>query len=165
MLIALPAIFRGINLNPLTSFPYLLWILFGYIIVTATLLVSFGRISDIHGRVRFYNIGFAIFAVGSILLFLTPNTGDIGALELIFFRIVQAVGAAFLFSNSAAILTDAFPANESGKALGINQVAALAGSFIGLVIGGTLATIDWRYRFFGQRPHQRLRCSMVLLEA
>ncbi len=152
LLIALPAIFRGINLNPLTSFPYLLWILFGYLIITATLLVSCGRISDIHGRVRLYNMGFAIFAAGSILLFLTPNTGDAGALELIFFRIVQAVGAAFLFSNSAAILTDAFPENERGKALGINQVAALAGSFVGLVIGGTLATIDWRLVFLVSVP-------------
>lgn len=152
LLIALPAIFRGINLNPLTSFPYLLWILFGYLIITATLLVTCGRISDIHGRVRLYNLGFAIFAAGSILLFLTPNTGDTGALELILFRIVQAVGAAFLFSNSAAILTDAFPANERGKALGINQVAALAGSFIGLVIGGTLATIDWRLVFLVSVP-------------
>ena len=97
-------------------------------------------------------MGFAIFAVGSILLFLTPNTGDAGALELIFFRIVQAVGAAFLFSNSAAIITDAFPANERGKALGINQVAALAGSFVGLVIGGTLATIDWRLVFLVSVP-------------
>ncbi len=152
VLIALPAIFRGIKVNPVTSFPYLLWILFGYLIVTATLLVSFGRISDIFGRVKLYNIGFAIFAVGSILLYLTPNTGDLGALELIFFRIVQAVGAAFLFSNSAAIITDAFPVNERGKALGINQVASLAGSFIGLVIGGTLATIDWRLVFLVSVP-------------
>jgi MFS family permease len=152
VLIALPAIFRGIKVNPLTSFPYLLWILFGYLIVTATLLVSFGRISDIYGRVRLYNLGFAIFACGSILLYLTPNTGSLGALELIFFRIVQAVGAAFLFSNSAAIITDAFPANERGKALGINQVASLAGSFIGLVLGGTLATIDWRLVFLVSVP-------------
>jgi MFS family permease len=152
VLIALPAIFRGIKVNPLTSFPYLLWILFGYLIVTATLLVSFGRISDIYGRVRLYNLGFAIFASGSILLYLTPNTGSLGALELIFFRIIQAVGAAFLFSNSAAIITDAFPANERGKALGINQVASLAGSFIGLVLGGTLATIDWRFVFLVSVP-------------
>lgn len=152
VLIALPAIFRGIQLNPLTSFPYLLWILFGYMIVTATLLVSFGRISDIYGRVRLYNMGFAIFALGSILLYLTPNTGSVGALELIFFRIIQAVGAAFIFSNSAAIITDAFPETERGKALGINQVAALAGSFIGLVLGGTLATIDWRLVFLVSVP-------------
>ena len=152
VLIALPAIFRGINLNPLTSFQYLLWILFGYMIVTATLLVSFGRLSDMFGRVRLYNMGFAIFAFGSILLFITPNTGSLGALELIFFRIVQAVGAAFLFSNSAAIITDAFPSNERGKALGINQIAFLAGSFIGLVLGGTLATIDWRFVFLVSVP-------------
>ncbi len=152
VLVSLPAIFRGIKLNPLTSFPYLLWILFGYMIVTATLLVTCGRISDIYGRVRLYNFGFAIFAVGSILLYVTPNTGTLGASELIAFRIIQAVGAAFLFSNSAAIITDAFPAYERGKALGINQIAALVGAFVGLVIGGTLATIDWRLVFLVSVP-------------
>ena len=128
-LISLPAIFRGIDINPLASFQYLLWILFGYGIVTATLLVTFGRISDMFGRFKLYNLGFAIFTVGSVLCTITPSTGDAGAIELIAFRIVQGVGAAFLFSNSAAIITDAFPAEERGKALGINMVAALAGSF------------------------------------
>ncbi len=152
VLISLPAIFRGINIDPLTSFQYLLWLLFGYMIVTATLLVTFGRISDMFGRVRLYNLGFAIFTAGSILLSITPNTGDLGALELIGFRLVQAVGAGFLWSNSAAIITDAFPANERGKALGLNQVAGLAGSFIGLVVGGILATIDWRLVFLVSVP-------------
>ncbi len=152
VLIALPAIFRGININPFTSFQYLLWIMFGYSIVTATLLVTFGRISDMFGRVRLYNLGFAIFTVGSILLSLTPNQGNTGALELIFFRILQGVGAAFLFANSAAIITDAFPANERGKALGINQVAFLAGSLIGLVLGGVLAVYDWRLVFLVSVP-------------
>jgi MFS family permease len=152
VLISLPAIFRGIQLNPMTSFQYLLWILFGYMIVTATLLVTFGRISDMHGRVRLYNLGFAIFAVGSTLLYLTPNTGNLGALEIILFRMIQAVGAAFLFSNSAALITDAFPEMELGKALGINQIAGLAGSFIGLVVGGTLATIYWRDVFLVSVP-------------
>ena len=152
VLIALPSIFRGININPFTSFQYLLWIMFGYSIVTATLLVTFGRISDMFGRVRLYNLGFAIFTVGSILLFLTPNQGDLGAIELIVFRIVQGVGAAFLFANSAAIITDAFPANERGKALGINQVAFLAGSLIGLILGGVLAVYDWRLVFLVSVP-------------
>ena len=152
VLIALPAIFRGIEIDPLTSFTYLLWILFGYGIVTATLLVSFGRISDIYGRVRLYNLGFAIYTVGSLMLFLTPNTGVLGATELIAFRVVQGIGAAFIFSNSAAILTDAFPQNERGKALGLNQVAILAGSVLGLVIGGVLATYDWRYVFLVSVP-------------
>ncbi|MDG6957969.1 MAG: MFS transporter, partial [Nitrososphaerota archaeon] len=146
-LISLPAIFRGIQIDPLTSFQYLLWILFGYSVVTATMLVTFGRLSDMYGRVRLYNLGFAIFTVGSVLLFLTPNIHDAGALELIFFRILQGVGGAFLFANSAAILTDAFPYRERGKALGINQVAALAGSLLGLVLGGILAAIDWRFVF------------------
>jgi MFS family permease len=152
VLISLPAIFRGIRLDPMTSFQYLIWILFGYMIITATLLVTFGRISDMHGRVRLYNLGFAIFAFGSTLLYLTPNTGDLGALEIIFFRMVQAVGASFLFSNSAALITDAFPEKELGKALGINQIAGLAGSFIGLVVGGTLATIYWRDVFLVSVP-------------
>jgi EmrB/QacA subfamily drug resistance transporter len=152
ILISLPAIFNGININPLTSFQYLLWILMGYGIVTATLLLSFGRLSDMYGRVRLYNIGFAIFTVGSILLFLTPDTGDAGAIELIVFRVVQAVGAAFIFSNSAAILTDAFPPDERGKALGLNQVAALSGQFVGLLIGGILAVFHWRYVFLISVP-------------
>jgi EmrB/QacA subfamily drug resistance transporter len=152
ILISLPAIFNGIHIDPLTSFQYLLWILMGYGIVTATLLLSFGRLSDMYGRVRLYNIGFGIFTVGSLLLFLTPDTGNTGAIELIIFRIIQAIGAAFIFSNSAAILTDAFPPDERGKALGLNQVAALSGQFIGLLIGGILAVFHWRYVFLISVP-------------
>ncbi|MEM3684922.1 MAG: MFS transporter [Conexivisphaerales archaeon] len=152
ILISLPAIFRGLAINPLSSFQYLLWVLFGYNIATATLLVTFGRLSDIFGRVRLYNLGFAIFTVGSILLFITPGTGDFAAIELVFFRLIQGVGGAFLFANSAAVLTDAFPAMERGKALGINQVAFLAGSLIGLVIGGILASFNWRYVFLVSVP-------------
>ena len=152
VLISLPAIFRGISIDPLTSFEYLLWVLFGYSIVTSTLLVTFGRISDMFGRVRLFNLGFAIFTVGSLLCTVTPSTGDAGAIELIIFRIIQGVGAAFLFSNSAAILTDAFPASERGKALGINMVAALAGSLVGLVLGGVLAVFNWRYIFLVSVP-------------
>jgi len=151
-IISLPAIFRGININPFTSFQYLLWILMSYNIVTATLLVSFGKLSDIYGRVRLYNLGFLIFTIGSILLSITPNTGDLGAMELIIFRVVQGIGGAFLMANSTAILTDAFPPNERGKALGINQVSALAGSLIGLILGGILAIINWRYVFLVSVP-------------
>jgi EmrB/QacA subfamily drug resistance transporter len=152
VLIALPSIFRGINIDPFTSFQYMLWVLFGYSIVTATLLVTFGRLSDMFGRVKLYNLGFLIFTVGSILLSITPNQGDAGAIELIVFRIVQGVGGAFLFANSAAIITDAFPANERGKALGINQISFLAGSLIGLVLGGILAVYDWRLVFLVSVP-------------
>jgi MFS family permease len=152
VLISLPAIFRGIQIDPLTSFQYLLWLLFGYSVVTSTLLVTFGRISDMFGRVKFYNLGFAIFTVGSTLLYLTPNTGDLGAQELIVFRIIQGVGGAFLFANGAAIITDAFPQNERGRALGINMISVLAGSTIGLVLGGVLATFDWRYVFLVSVP-------------
>lgn len=152
VLISLPAIFRGISIDPLTSFQYLLWILFGYSLVTSTLLVSFGRISDMFGRVRLFNMGFAIFTVGSLLCAATPNTGDLGATELILFRIIQGVGGAFLLSNSAAILTDAFPPRERGKALGINMTAAIAGSLVGLVLGGVLALFDWRLIFLVSVP-------------
>jgi len=152
VLISLPAIFRGIAIDPLTSFQYLLWILFGYSLVTSTLLVSFGRISDMYGRVRLFNLGFAIFTVGSLLCAATPNTGSLGATELIVFRIIQGIGGAFLFANSAAILTDAFPPRERGKALGINMTAAIAGSLVGLVLGGVLALFDWRYIFLVSVP-------------
>lgn len=152
VLISLPAIFRGIAIDPLNSFEYLLWILFGYSLVTSTLLVSFGRISDMYGRVRMFNLGFAIFTAGSLLCAATPSTGDLGASELILFRIIQGVGGAFLFSNSAAILTDAFPPRERGKALGINMTAAIAGSLVGLVLGGVLAIFDWRYIFLVSVP-------------
>jgi EmrB/QacA subfamily drug resistance transporter len=152
VLISLPAIFRGISINPLTSFQYLLWILFGYSVVTSTLLVTFGRISDMVGRVKLFNLGFAIFTAGSLLCTITPNPGDLGASELIAFRIIQGVGGAFLFANSAAIITDAFPVNERGKALGINMVSFLAGTLVGLVLGGILATYNWRYVFLVSVP-------------
>lgn len=154
VLIALPAIFKGIGINPLASGEsgYFLWLLLGYMVVTTTLLVTFGRISDMFGRVRLYNLGFAIFTVGSTLLAFTPGTGNAGALELIFFRIIQGIGAGFLFSNSAAILTDAFPPDQRGRALGINQIAAIAGQFIGLILGGVLAVINWRLVFLVSVP-------------
>jgi MFS family permease len=154
VLIALPAIFTGVKIDPLApgNTSYLLWILMGYMVVTSTLLVTCGRISDMFGRVRMYTAGFAIFSVGSILLFLTPGTGSAGGLELIGFRLIQAVGGAFLFANSAAILTDAFPPDQRGFGLGINQVAAIGGSVIGLVLGGVLASIEWRLVFLVSVP-------------
>ena len=152
VMIALPAIFNGIHINPLNSFQYLLWILMGYGLVTATLLLSFGRLSDMYGRVKMFQLGFLIFSIGSILLYLTPSTGDMGAIDIIVFRLVQAVGAAFFMANSAAILTDAFPSNERGKAMGINTVAVMAGMFLGLIIGGVLAVFDWRYVFLVSVP-------------
>ena len=154
VIISLPAIFRGIAINPLdpASTSYLLWIFMGYLLVTAVLVVAFGRLGDMFGRVRMYNAGFLVFTIGSILLALTPFSGPSGALWLIAMRIVQAIGGAFLFANSAAILTDAFPVTQRGLALGINGVAAIAGQFIGLVVGGFLAGIDWRYVFLVSVP-------------
>lgn len=152
VLISLPAIFNGIHINPLTSFQYLLWILMGYGLVTATLLLSFGRLSDMYGRVKMFRLGFLIFTMGSILLYLTPSTGDAGAIEIIAFRVIQAVGSALFMANSAAILTDAFLPNERGKALGLNMVAFTTGQFIGLILGGVLAYFDWRFVFLVSVP-------------
>ena len=154
LIIALPAIFRGINVDPMASgaFEYLLWIIFDYDVVTATLLVTFGRISDMLGRVRMYNLGFAVYTVGSILLYLVPDSGLKGATEILVFRLVQGVGGALIFSNSAAIIVDAFPASERGKALGANQAAILVGSLLGLVLGGVLAVYDWRFVFLISVP-------------
>ena len=154
VLIALPSIFRGLQINPLTpgNTSFLLWILMGYMVVTSTLLVTFGRISDMLGRVKMYNLGFAIFTIGSILAFLTPGTGTAGGIEMILFRVVQAVGGSFIFANSSAILTDAFPVEQRGLALGLNQVSAVAGSVAGLILGGILAAIDWRLVFLVSVP-------------
>jgi MFS family permease len=154
VLISLPAIFNGIHIDPLTpgETGYFLWLLLGYMVVTATLLVTFGRISDMFGRVRMYNLGFLIFAIASILLWLTPGTENTGAIELIVFRLLQGIGSGFLFANSAAILTDAFPANQRGLAMGINQIAAILGSVIGLILGGILSYFDWRLVFLVSVP-------------
>jgi MFS family permease len=152
VLISLPAIFNGIHVDPLNSFQYLLWILMGYSLVTATLLLSFGRLSDMFGRIKMFRLGLIIFTIGSILLYLTPSTGDAGAMEIILFRIFQAVGTALFMANSAAIVADAFPRNELGKAIGINMVAIMAGQFLGLILGGVLATLDWRYIFLLSVP-------------
>ena len=154
MLIALPDIFRGIGVNPLQpgNTSLLLWLIMGYLVVTAVLVVSFGRLGDMFGRVRMYNLGFAVFAVFSVLLSLTWMHGTAAAWWLIVMRILQGVGGAMLMANSSAILTDAFPAGERGLALGLNQVAAIAGSFIGLVLGGVLGPISWRYVFLVSVP-------------
>ena len=154
VMISLPAIFKGIEINPMAPdvFQYLLWILMGYGLVTATLLLSFGRLADMYGRVKLFRLGFLIFTIGSILLYLTPDKGNTGALELIIFRLIQAVGSALTLSNGAAIITDAFPVSERGKALGINMVAFMSGQFIGLLLGGILATYNWRYVFLISVP-------------
>jgi MFS family permease len=154
VIISLPAIFRGIGLDPLApgNIGYLLWLILGYLLVTAVLVVALGRLGDMFGRVRMYNMGFAIFACASIALSLDPLRGGAGALWLIGFRIVQAVGGSMLMANSAAILTDAFPARQRGMALGINQITALAGQFLGLLAGGLLAAIDWRAVFWVSVP-------------
>ncbi len=154
VLIALPAIFRGIHLDPLApgNITYLLWMIMGYRLVQAVFVVGVGRLGDMLGRVRIYNAGFAVFTVASILLSFDPFLGGAGAWWLIGWRFVQAMGGSMLMANSAAILTDAFPANQRGFALGINQVAGLSGQFIGLVLGGLLAVWDWRAVFWINVP-------------
>jgi MFS family permease len=150
VIISLPAIFNGIHLDPLApgNVSYLLWMLLGYMLVTAVLVVSLGRLGDMYGRVRIYSAGFAVFTAASIALALTPASGQAGALWLIGWRLVQGVGGAMLMANSAAIITDAFPVGQRGTALGVNQVAGLAGSFIGLVLGGLLSAWNWRAIFW-----------------
>src|SRR5215471_15887928 len=154
MLIALPDIFRGIGINPLQpgNTTILLWMMMGFLVVTGVLVVSFGRLGDMFGRVRMYNMGFAIFALFSILLSVTWMQGTAAGWYLIAMRIFQGVGGAMLMASSSAILTDAFPASERGLALGLNQVAGIAGSFIGLVLGGVLGPIHWRYVFLVSVP-------------
>jgi MFS family permease len=154
ILISLPAVFRGIGLDPLapSNGSVFLWMTMGYTLATAALVVSAGRISDMFGRVRMYNLGFAVFTVGSILLFVTPGSGSAAALQMIVYRTIQGIGSAFLFSNSAALLTDAFPRQQRGFALGLNAVAAVAGSLLGVLVGGALATIHWRLVFLVSVP-------------
>jgi len=154
ILIAMPVIFRGININPLdpANFSYLLWLLMGYMVVTAVLVVTAGRLGDMFGRTRVYNIGFAVFTLASIGLSLVWSQGAAGAIELIVLRMIQAVGGAMVMASAAAILTDAFPSSERGFALGINMIAAMAGSFLGIVAGGVLASINWRWIFLINVP-------------
>ncbi|MER7274166.1 MFS transporter [Dactylosporangium sp. NPDC000244] len=154
VIISLPAIFRGIGLDPLApgNIGYLLWMIMGYLLVSAVLVVALGRLGDMFGRVRMYNLGFLIFAIASVALSFDPFHAGAGAMWLILWRIVQAFGGAMLTANSAAILTDAFPARQRGMALGINQITALAGQFLGLLLGGILAAIDWRAVFWVSVP-------------
>ncbi len=154
VIIAMPAIFRGIKLDPLApgNVSYLLWMIIGYLLVTAVAVVTLGRLGDMYGRVRIYNLGFVVFTLASIALSLDPLTGSGGALWLIGFRLVQALGGAMLMSNSAAILTDAFPAGKRGMALGVNQIAGISGQFVGLLLGGLLAAVDWRLVFWINVP-------------
>ena len=154
ILIAMPNIFRGIKLDPLVpanSF-YLLWMILGYLVVTSVLIVSLGRLGDMYGRVRIYNLGFVIYTVASLLLAIDWMTGTSGATYLIGFRIVQGIGGACLLANAAAIITDAFPSNQRGLALGINNIVGVSGMFVGLVLGGLLAPIDWRLVFLISVP-------------
>ncbi len=154
VIISMPAIFRGIKLDPLDAgnIAYLLWMVLGYLLVSAIFVVPLGRLGDMFGRVRIYNMGFLLFSIASLGLSLDPLAGRAGALWLIFGRMIQALGGAVLMSNSAAILTDAFPVDQRGMALGVNQIAGLSGQFLGLLAGGLLAAIDWRAVFWVNVP-------------
>jgi MFS family permease len=180
LLISLPAIFDGLNLNPLApeNISYLLWMLMGFLLVTAVLVVTFGRLGDQYGRAKLFNLGFLIFTLASVGCALVPNSGSAGAIEIIVMRIVQGVGGAMVMANSTAIITDAFPPDRRGFALGVNQVSALAGSFFGLIIGGILSEWHWRavfwvsvpvgvwgtwmgYRFLRDKPRDRTRKVVI----
>jgi MFS family permease len=153
-IIAMPDIFRGIHLDPLVpsnSF-YLLWMILGYLVVTSVLIVSLGRLGDMVGRVKIYNLGFVIYTVASLLLAIDWLDGRSGATYLIVFRLLQGIGGACLVANGAAIITDAFPSHQRGMALGINNIVGVSGAFIGLVLGGILAPIDWRLVFLVSVP-------------
>ena len=154
ILIAMPVIFRGININPLdpANFSYLLWLLMGYMVVSAVLVVTAGRLGDMFGRTRVYNIGFAVFTIAAVGLSLVWGQGAAGAIELIILRMVQAIGGAMVMASGAAIITDAFPSDQRGLALGINMIAGMAGSFLGILVGGVLATINWRWIFLINVP-------------
>jgi MFS family permease len=154
VIVAMPAIFRGINLNPLTpgNVTYLLWMIMGYLLVQSILVVTLGRLGDMFGRVKIYNLGFVVFTLASIGLSFDPFQAQHGALWLIGWRFVQAFGGSMLMANSAAILTDAFPEGQRGTALGINQVAGISGQFIGLLLGGLLSAWDWRAVFWINLP-------------
>jgi len=153
-IIAMPDIFRGIKLDPLVagnSF-YLLWMVLGYLFVSSVLIVSLGRLGDMFGRVRIYNLGFVVYTLASLALTVDWMTGRAGATYLIVFRLFQGVGGAFLLANSAALLTDAFPPNQRGMALGINNIVGVSGMFVGLILGGVLAPISWRMVFLISVP-------------
>lgn len=154
LLISLPAVFRGINLDPLLpqNINYLLWTIMGYLVATSVLVVTFGRLGDTFGRARMYNLGFLIFTLAAVALSYIPGEGGAAATYLIVVRIIQGVGGALLMANASAILTDAFPQRQRGLALGINTIAGIGGSFIGLIIGGLLADIDWRAIFWVNVP-------------
>lgn len=154
VLISLPVIFRGLQVNPLApgQTGYFLWVLMGYSLASTVSLVTIGRISDAYGKVRFYNMGFVIFTVASLAATLTPSLGVAGELELTIARVFQGIGGAFLFANSAAILTDAFPANQRGLALGVNTIAFVGGNVLGLILGGLLASVNWRLDFLVSVP-------------
>jgi MFS family permease len=153
-LIAMPDIFRGIQLDPLvpSNSSYLLWMILGYMVVGSVLVVSLGRLGDIFGRVKIYNLGFVIYTAASLLLTIDWMTGELGAFYLIVFRIVQGVGGACLMANSAAIITDAFPSDQRGMALGVNNIVGVSGMFVGLLLGGVLAPISWRLVFLISVP-------------
>ena len=154
ILIAMPVIFRGININPLdpANFSYLLWLLMGYMVVSAVLVVTAGRLGDMFGRTRVYNIGFAVFTIAAVGLSLVWSQGAAGAIELIILRMVQAIGGAMVMASGAAIITDAFPSDQRGLALGINMIAGMAGSLLGILVGGVLASINWRWIFLINVP-------------
>jgi EmrB/QacA subfamily drug resistance transporter len=126
----------------------MIWVIMGYILISTVILLALGRVADMLGRVRMYNLGFVVFTVGSVLCGISQN-----AIQLILARMVQGGGGAMMVVNSIALLTEAFPPNERGRALGINGITFSAGGVLGPVLGGLiLSAANWRWIFFINVP-------------
>jgi MFS family permease len=146
LLIALPNILVDLRAGFLT----IMWVLLGYLLITTALVPVIGRLADIWGRKNLYNLGFAVFTLGSLLAgFANPA---FHGWDLVFDRVIQGIGGALLFTNSTAIVSDAFKKGRIGLGLGVNQIAGAAGFVLGPVIGGLLTAISWRWIFWFNVP-------------
>ncbi len=143
LIIALPVIMKDLH----AGMEVIIWTLMGYMLALTVLVPAIGRVADMIGRKSLYVSGFAVFTVGSLLCGFA-NTG----MELLWFRLVQAVGGSLLVANSTAIVADAFPKQELGKALGINSMIISIASVVGPILGGFLVNLGWRSIFFFNVP-------------
>src|SRR5213596_1827617 len=143
LIIALPALERSLH----TSLLELVWVILAYMIASTVLVLTAGRLPDLFGRKRAYLAGFVVFSIASLGAGFAVN-----GTELILWRIVQGIGGAFLFANSAALVTDAFPQRQLGLAMGTNTMVAAVGLVIGPILGGALVSISWHWVFWFNVP-------------